>query len=289
MTEVSGTTSPDRIASFRRGQLRFEVVDSGPIAGEAVVLLHGFPRGAESWEQMTERLNAAGYRTLAPDQRGYSRGARPRGRDAYAIDELVDDVIALADGAGLERYHVIGHDWGGFVAWHLAARREPRLQSLTVLSTPHPRALRAALTRGVQLLRSWYAFAWQLPVLPERVLTAGHGAVLRKALELSGLPSNLAASTTEKMIEPGALTAALNWYRAAGRRPGELFEVDDVVVPTLYVWSTNDPALGRTAAIHTASHVAAPYRFEVLDGVSHWIPETEPDAAVGLFLDTHAG
>ena len=285
MTAASAP-SADRLRSYRRGELVFDVVDTGPLDGETVVLLHGFPAAAESWNAVAEGLNRAGYRTLAPDQRGYSAGARPRRADAYRIDELVGDVIALADHAGVPRFHVIGHDWGGLVAWHLAARYQLRVQTLVALSTPHPRALAESLTCSAQLLRSSYALAWQLPVVPELALTARRGALLRVGLRWSGLPDGPTLAYTQRMLEPGALTAALGWYRAAARHPAELLDIADVTTPTLYLWSSNDPALGRTAAERTARHVVGPYGFEVLVGVSHWIPETAPDTVVEAFLDS---
>ncbi|HEX2577048.1 MAG TPA: alpha/beta fold hydrolase, partial [Aquihabitans sp.] len=140
---------------FTRGELRFDVVDRGPADGEAVVLLHGWPANASCWDRVTPTLAAAGLRTLAPDQRGYSPGARPPGRRSYAVEELVADVLALADAAGLDRFHVVGHDWGGGVGWALGSGHADRVASLTVLSTPHPAAMQRSLA-GVQLLRSAY-------------------------------------------------------------------------------------------------------------------------------------
>jgi pimeloyl-ACP methyl ester carboxylesterase len=156
------------------------------------------------------RLHREGYRTLAPSQRGYSPDAQPRQAGAYGIEELVLDVLALTDAAGIGRLHVIGHDWGGLGAWRLAALHASRVQTLTVLSTPHPRAFARSLTRSGQLLRSWYALAWQVPVVPEWAMTAGHGALFRAALERSGLPGSVAAAYTDRMLDPGALGAALN-------------------------------------------------------------------------------
>jgi pimeloyl-ACP methyl ester carboxylesterase len=285
---VTVRSEPQRVDTFPRGDLVFDVIDTGPIGGEAVILLHGFPADATSWTAVARRLHRRGYRTLAPHQRGYSPAARPQPLDAYRIDELVLDVLCLADRAGLRRFHLIGHDWGGCVAWHLAARHGLRLHSLTVLSTPHPRAFAASLVRSGQLLRSWYAVAWQVPALPEWAMRAARGTVFRRGLEACGLPARLADSYTRRMLEPGALTAALNWYRAAGRRPGDVLDLSIVTTPTLYAWSTRDPAIGRSAAQRTAHHVAAPYRFEVLDGVSHWIPETAADTVADLFISDRA-
>lgn len=275
--------------SFERDGLVFDVTDQGPHDGEAIVLLHGFPGGSGTWNEVVSTLAGAGHRTLAPDQRGYSPGARPRQVGAFRVDELVTDVLALADRAGFERFHVVGHDWGGVVAWHLAGAHPGRVRTLTVLSTPHPRAMAESMTRSLQALRSSYALAWQIPVLPEWVMLAGGGRLLRAALVSSGLAPRIAERYVERMREPDALTAALNWYRAAGRSPRTTAAVAAVSLPTLYVWSTNDTALGREAAELTARHVDGPYRFVVLDGMSHWIPETAPDEVAELVLKHVSG
>lgn len=264
---------------YEHDGLVFDVAESGPPDAEAVVLLHGFPEAGSSWSGMTPGLVAAGYRVLAPDQRGYSPGARPSGAAAYRLDRLVADVLSLADNAGLDRFHVVGHDWGGAVAWALAASHPDRLRTLAVLSTPHPKALGRAMLRSDQALRSSYMGLFRLPVVSERVLLAFGGRVLEEALRRAGLSAEKALEYTERMKAPGALTAALNWYRAGGA-----LSVGDVHVPTLYAWSTGDAALGRRAAELTAEFVKAPYRFEVLDGVSHWIPEEAADTAASLLL-----
>ena len=247
------------------------------------VLLHGFPETGESWSAQVAALEDAGFRAVAPDQRGYTPSNRPDGRAAYRLDALVDDAVGMIDATGEERVHLVGHDWGGAVAWAVAAAHPDRLRSLTVVSTPHPGALRRSLL-GTQLLRSSYVAFFRLPRVPERVLLARDGAVLRTMLERSGLPRDTAERYAERMREPGALTAALNWYRALSPSAGAA-AIARITVPTMYVWSTGDTALGRAAAERTADWVDAPYRFEVLDGVSHWIPETAPAELNRLLLE----
>lgn len=199
------------------------------------------------------------------------------------MDALVADALGVIDASGSSQVHLVGHDWGGGVAWALAARHPDRLRSLTVVSTPHPGAMRRSFV-GSQLLRSWYMVFFQLPWLPERLLSARDGAALRRSLERSGLPPDLAARYTARMLEPGALTAALNWYRALPlSSPSSA--IGRITVPTLFVWSTGDVALGRAAAERTRDWVDAPYRFEVLAGVSHWIPETAPERVNALLVD----
>lgn len=270
---------------LRRDELRFDVHEGGPPGGDPVVLLHGFPQPAWSWDGVASRLHGAGYRTLALDQRGYSPGARPVGVDPYRIDTLAGDVLALADDAGLERFHLVGHDWGAMVAWYVAAHHPRRLRSVASLSTPHPRALVRSLGRSAQALRSSYGAAWLVRRLPERVMLARRAAPLRRALAGSGMPAASVERTVDGLLVPGALTAALNWYRAVPRARRLFSQLPDVTVPTLYIWSTGDPALGRVAAEATARFVSGPYRFEVLEGAPHWLPDVEPDRCADLLIE----
>ncbi len=269
--------------SFTRDGLVFDVRDGGPPGGEPVVLLHGFPQDAASFAAVADRLHGTGLRTLAADQRGYSPGARPSGRAAYRLRELTADVLALLDAAELGSAHVVGHDWGGIVGWALAAWHPERVRTLTALSVPHPAAMAKAFVTSDQALRSWYMGLFQLPVLPERLLLAGDGAALRRMLLTSGLPPELSEHYVRRMQEPGALSAALAWYRALpldARDP-----VGTVRVPTLHLWSTRDFALGRTATEQTRRFVDAPYRLEVLDGLPHFIPELAPDRVAELVTE----
>jgi pimeloyl-ACP methyl ester carboxylesterase len=268
------------VDTFTRNGLTFDVLDAGPPDGEPVVLLHGFPQDATAWNRVTPALHQHGLRTLAPDQRGYSPGARPTGRSPYTLRETTADVLALLDAAGLESAHIVGHDWGGFAAWALGAWHPDRVRTLTVLSVPHPGAMSKALISSDQALRSSYVGLFQVPVLPERLLLAGNGAALRRMLRHGGLPREAVDHYVSRMQEPGALTAALGWYRAlpvSSRDP-----VGTVRVPTLHLWSTGDAFLGRAATEDTARFVDAPYRLEVLDGVTHWIPELAADRVAEL-------
>lgn len=275
--------------SFERAGLTFQATVSGPSGGVPVVLLHGFPGSRLTWDRAVEALRGTGLRTVALEQRGYGAGARPSQVSAYRLPELAADVLALADDLGAERCHLVGHDWGGMVAWYLAATHPSRWATLTVLSTPHPRAYAAAMLRSAQSVRSIYALAFQLPVLPETFLTAGGGRPLRSSLERSGLDGPTAARYAADLAAPGAMRAALHWYRAAFRHASDVRVVGAIDVPTTYVWSTRDVALGRTAAELTADHVAAEYRFVVLDGVSHWIPETRPERTAELIAASVTG
>jgi pimeloyl-ACP methyl ester carboxylesterase len=270
----------DVVDSFRRDGLTFDVRDDGPPDGEPVVLLHGFPQDSQAWAQVAPGLHRAGLRTLAPDQRGCSPMARPRGRGSYRLRETTADVLALLDAAGLESAHVVGHDWGGMVAWALAAWQPDRVRTLTVLSVPHPAAMAKVMVTSDQALRSYYMLVFQLPFLPERLLLSRGGTPLRRLLRGGGLSRDAAGHYVSRMREPGALRAMLGWYRAlplSGRD-----RVGAVRVPTLHVWSTGDTFLGRAGIDATAGFVDAPYRLEVLEGVSHWIPELAAERVAEL-------
>ncbi len=269
----------DRLTQFTSDGLTFDVRDAGPLDGPVVIALHGFPQTSASWAGVVPLLTAAGYRVLTPDQRGYSPGARPQAVADYAMARLCGDVLALADAAGAERFHLVGHDWGAVVAWVLAGRHPVRVATLTAVSVPHPASMARAL-RGCQLLRSWYVGLFQLPRVPEALFAARDGGLVRRLLTSTGM-----ADTDEavRLLADGpTATAALNWYRAL-RLPHAL-HAGTTRVPTLYVWSDGDTALGRRGAVGTAAFVDAPYRFEVLAGVSHWVPEERPAELAALTL-----
>ena len=267
----------------RCGDLTFPVGMAGPDGGETVVFLHGFPQASATWSPYLPRFAAAGFRAVAPDLRGYAATARPATVREYGLDRLVADVLAVADAVGADRFHLVGHDWGGVIGWALAASHPHRLHSLTAVSTPHPKALVASLGRSLQAARSWYVGFFQLPQVPERLLSAGNGALLRRALRGSGLPGADADAYADAMLEPGTLSAALGYYRAL--RSGRGLDVGRVCVPTLLVWGTGDVALGPVAARSTGRYVDGPFRFEELDGAGHWIPETRVDQLSALVLD----
>lgn len=272
---------------FRRDGLVFDVRDEGPADGPVVVLLHGFPQRNSSWGPIIERLTAQGYRCLAPNQRGYSPGARPRRRRDYRIPELVADVGALIDASGADRVHVVGHDWGAAVAWGVAAEMPERLATVVPVSVPHPAAFLKAIATSRQGLASWYMYVFQLPFVPELLLTRRDGALATGALRRMGQSAAAAERDVAAMREPGALTAGINWYRAMPlmdpRATG-----GKVKVPTMFVWSDNDPALLAKGAYDTARYVAGEYRFEVMTGASHWIPEERPDELATLLLEWFA-
>ncbi|WP_019971148.1 alpha/beta fold hydrolase [Mycobacterium sp. 141] len=274
---------------FRRNGLVFDVIDDGPADGAVVVLLHGFPQSNTSWTAVMARLTARGYRCLAPNQRGYSPGARPPRRRDYRMAELVDDALALIDASGADRIHLVGHDWGAAVGWGVATREPARLASFSALSVPHPVAFLRAIPTSRQGLASWYMYVAQLPWLPERLLLGRDGSGIRitDALLRSGQSAGYAERDTETMLEPGVLTAALNWYRAMLLSDSR--EVKHrVQVPTMYIWSDGDTAITAKPAHDTAKYVKGPYRFETIRGASHWLPDEKPDTVADLLLEWFA-
>lgn len=269
------------ILSFCNDGFDFSALDEGPRDGAPVVLLHGFPQDAGSFDRVVPLLHARGLRTLRFDQRGYAPGARPAAVGAYRTEGLVGDVLALADAAGLDRFHLVGHDWGGGVAWLAAARASERVRSLTVLSTPHPGALVRSLLRSDQVRRSWYMGAFQIRGLAERLLARQ----MRRFLVNAGLGDDEARRYAARFADPASLTGPMNWYRAMNRSTARLARgTGDVCVPTTYVWGNRDVALGRWAAEHTGDHVDADYRFVELDA-THWLPEQESEGVAAAVVD----
>lgn len=261
----------DRLSVVRRDGLAFDVDDTGPRDGEPVLLLHGFPQDRTCWFDLATALHDAGYRTLAPDQRGYSPRARPRGRRGYRRSLLVADAVAVLDAAGLESAHVVGHDWGAVVAWALADAHPARVRTLSALSVPHPAAYVSALRVGRQGRRSLYIAFFQLPLVPEALLLAGGAALLGRLLLSSRLPPAVTQRYVERMRQPGALSAALAWYRALPWSRVE--QVGRIGVPTLLVWGVHDAAIDRAGVELTKDLIDAPYRLEILEGMGHWLPE----------------
>lgn len=271
--------------SFERGGFVFDVRDGGPPDGSVAVLLHGFPQDAASWRDVEPTLHQAGYRTLAPDLRGVSPGARPTDVGQYRAIESVRDVAAMLDAAGVDRAHIVGHDWGGYVAWAVGAAAPERVLTLTSVSTPHPSALKYSLLRSTQGLNSWYMALFQVPWLSERLIAPGSPAW---GLLVKGLPADHAERYAERMADPTARTTALNWYRVLRKElPGPSVRWHRIDLPTLYVWGERDPALGRTAAERTGDFVTGPYRFEPIRA-GHWIPETRPELLGRLLVEQFA-
>jgi pimeloyl-ACP methyl ester carboxylesterase len=264
------------------GELTFDVRTAGPDDGIPVILLHGFPENSRSWTSVVPILTDAGLRIFAPDQRGYSPGARPLEVEDYTTDALAGDVVGLADALGLGQFHLVGHDWGAAVAWVTAAHHADRLNTLTAVSVPHLAAYGGALQNDPdQQQRASYIGLLRQPGKAEDLLLED-GAKRLRAMYQGGVPDAQLESYVAQLSEPGALTAALNWYRAM---QADLSSLPAVTVPTTYVWSDQDLAIGRVPAEQCVEFVDGDYRFVELAGISHWIPEQAPDALAAAIIE----
>jgi pimeloyl-ACP methyl ester carboxylesterase len=266
--------------------LTFDAVTAGEAGAPLVLLLHGFAESMHCWDAQVEMLADAGYRAIAPSQRGYSPAARPDPADVsfYHIDRLVDDAMAIvaASGYGAARFHLAGHDWGGSIAWALTDRHPERVASLTVLSRPHPNAFNRALqtSDGDQAHRSRHHRAF-LEEGAEDVVLADDCKWLRERWVAAGVPEAAMKKHLAVLGNRPAMQAALAWYRARGAIRSPL---GPIRVPTLYIWGDADDTVGRPAAEGTVDFVAAPYRFEVLPAGGHFVADQTPHRVSELML-----
>jgi pimeloyl-ACP methyl ester carboxylesterase len=265
------------------------VAQAGPEDGPAVILLHGFPESWLCWRRQIGPLAEAGYRVMAPDQRGYGTSAKPPHVVDYSLEILAADVIGLIDSAGREKAALVGHDWGGIVAWWVAMRYPDRVQRLAVLNAPHPVAFRRYLIRHPsQLLKSWYTFFFQLPFLPEAHFRRANWHALTRALRTTSRPG---AFTEEDLdlyrqawSEPGAITAMIHWYRAAMRhRPPEPAD-PKLRVPTLLIWGAQDAFIARGVA-EASLALCDDGRLEWFEEATHWVHHEEPEPVNRRLLD----
>ncbi len=271
-----------------RSGLTFTVDVAGPADGPLVLLLHGFPESRHSWRAALPALAAAGYRAVAPDQRGYSPGARPDPKELsnYAFDKLVSDAIEIVAAAGHDgrRFHQVGHDWGGQVSWGVAAAHPERLASLTVMSRPHPKSFRRALEKpdGEQKNRSKHHRAF-LDAESGRLLLADNSRRLRDGLFGQGVPDSAMDEHLSVLGDAEAMEAALAWYRA---NVGLAADIGMIEVPTLYIWGDVDATVGPDAAQGTGEFVSGAFAMEVLPGIGHFVMDQAPAQATELLL-TH--
>ena len=273
--------------------LRFRTMVDGPASGEMVILLHGFPEGAESWLKQVDVVARAGALAVAPDMRGYGLTDAPPDVEAYAIANLVEDVAALIRSFGRETAHVAGHDWGAIVAWFFAGRHPEMTKSLTVLSVGHPAALAEATRHDVdQITRSQYVQLFLMQGKAEEVLAEDDYRRLRAMYGIGPSPNAMPRPVVENFVRSlsraGRLTAGLNYYRAnlrPGTGWGTLARDLNITAPTKFLWGDQDPALGRLQAEKTAEFMQGEYRFEVLEGAGHWLQFERPNE-VGRALAT---
>ncbi|MBT4519738.1 MAG: alpha/beta hydrolase [Halieaceae bacterium] len=245
----------------------------------AVILLHGFPVTSAMWIALIDPLLEAGFRVLAFDQRGYSPGARPDKPSEYAVDKLSADVIAVADAVGIKRFHLVGHDWGAAVGWATVLLHPERLLSWSALSIAHPAAFGQALQDDPdQQSRSSYFLLFTTPWLPEALFSFNSFSLLQAIYK--GMSEKQISEYIQTFSEPGALTAALNWYRAMTLGPGTIDDLSlEVEAPTLFVWGNNDPAVGRAAVELQRQYLVGPYRNLELDA-GHWLLAESPEQTI---------
>jgi pimeloyl-ACP methyl ester carboxylesterase len=279
------------------GEVRLAVTEAGDPSGEPVVLLHGFPELARCWRHQLPALAAAGYHAVAPDLRGYGGSDRPSAVDAYAAPRLVADVAGLIGALGHDSAHVVGHDWGGGLAWALAGARPELVRSLTILNAPVG-VVSARLRREdpAQRAKSWYMLLFQFPGVADAWLSQDDFANLRQFVFDTAAPGTFPEQEREHLIAAlradGALTAALNWYRANMPPAAWLREPPDpppVTVPTLIIWGEADAYMDPVLLERSAATVTGPLRVERLPGVSHWVPEEAPDRVNALLVEFLAG
>lgn len=279
--------------------LRLHLVEAGPEDGPPVVLLHGFPELWYGWRKQIGPLAEAGFRVIVPDQRGYNTSDKPRGVAAYRVETLASDVAGLLDTLQLERASVVGHDWGAVVAWWLALVRPERVSRLAILNVPHPAVMRRHLLSSPrQALRSWYVFFFQVPGLPERFLARDGFANLARAVRggrRGSCNDQDLAVYREAWAQPGALTAMVNWYRAALRSSGTRLPGLRVSVETLVLWGERDRFLGKEMAAPSVA-LCNRGRLELFEAATHWLQHDEPAAVndrlvrfLGSGLDALAG
>jgi pimeloyl-ACP methyl ester carboxylesterase len=257
--------------------LSFHVAVEGE--GQPVLLLHGFPDSSYLWRNQIPALVGAGYRVIAPDLRGYGESDKPQDPKAYAMRTIHADLEGILGELGVDRSHVVGHDWGAAVAWSWAGWQPQRVDRLVAVSVGHPRSFLRALTSSSQAARSWYMVFFQIPGLSERVLSRNDFAAFRRMGR--GIPD--LDHYVSELSRPGALTAGLNWYRA-NARPWRVRGVPNVKAPTLGIWGSKDFALTEKQMVDSERYVDGPWRYERFES-GHWLMLQQPDELNALLLD----
>lgn len=279
--------------SIHLNGLNFNVVCEGEKGAPLVILLHGFPECWLTWESQIQPLVNAGYRVMAPDQRGYNLSDKPKNIDDYRIDVLASDIEALRIYAEAEQFHLVGHDWGAAVAWWYGMHYSDRLRSLTVLNVPHPLAFQKTLkSNKKQLLKSWYMFFFQIPKLPETILASFDYKLAQRSLIQSSnngsFTPEILAGLKQAWSQKGAMNGMLNWYRAALRRPVRASN-KRVSCPTRILWGENDIALTKEMA-QLSSQYCDNAKLTYYPDASHWLSHDKPEQVsqeIIRFCDAH--
>ncbi|MGB7860099.1 MAG: alpha/beta fold hydrolase [Acidimicrobiia bacterium] len=266
----------------RSGGVEVVVADHGPVDGTPVIMIHGFPDSARLWRHQIPRLCEAGYRVLAPDLRGFGRSDKPTDVAEYTMAKVATDMVVVLDDAGVDKAHVVGHDWGAAIAWYLAIARTEKVQSLTACSVGHPTAFQSAGREQVE--KSWYMLMFQFEGIAEQWLSANDWDGMRRWLG----PHPEMENWIGGLSRPGALASALAMYRAnmgPKRFLSPPLDLPPVRVPVMGLWSTEDVALVETQMTESEEFVAGEWRYERIEGASHWIPLDQPGLVSDLLID----
>ena len=269
--------------------IHLHLVEAGPAAGPPVILLHGFPEFWYGWRKQIGPLAAAGYRVIVPDQRGYNTSDKPPGVQEYNLDAVAGDCVGLIEALGYQQATIVGHDWGAAAAWWAAAKFPERITRLAILNVPHPVVMRNALRKNFsQLRKSWYMFALQIPWLPERMFSRKRCQPLADSLVTTSRPGTFTPDELEQYraawMQPGALTATINWYRAAMRHPPARGTNPRIRVPTLIIWGALDRFCNRELAPASLG-MCERGRLEMIEEATHWVQHEEPERVNRLLLD----
>ena len=266
--------------------VRLHYAEIGRGSGPLVILLHGFPECWYTWRYVMAHL-APHFHVVAPDMRGYNWSDKPEGVASYSVEEVSGDITALIESLGSEKAHVVGHDWGGGVAWHMGAHHADRVDRLVVMNSPHFAAFSRELKTRAQLLKSWYIFFFQLPLLPEAAIRLTIRNTMRATAALPGAFPDEALDVYENaMSQPGAMTSMLNYYRAAGRAlaANRNSAVPSIDVPTMLLWGMKDFALGP-ALLEGLDKWVPNLRIERIEESGHWLPEEAPGVVTEKLLE----
>jgi epoxide hydrolase 4 len=259
--------------------VQLHVAEAGPKDGPLVVLLHGFPECWYGWRYQLPYLASLGYRVWAPDQRGYGESSKPQGVGAYELPALVNDILGLLDSSGTGKMTLVGHDWGGLVAWWLGLLAPERLDKLIILNAPHPEAMRARLWYDVrQMVRSWYMLYFQLPWVPELIMKLSQGRLLEQTMLRSSRKGTFSEVDMEQYrrawMQPDTYTCMLNWYRALVQRSPAVPQQGTVSVPTLLIWGAKDAFLRQELAKQSLTY-CKDGRLEWIEEATHWVQHEE--------------
>ncbi len=281
--KLSEIRSPFESRVFHIDGIALHVVLAGPASGKPLIFLHGFPEFWFAWRGQIDHFVSAGYRVIVPDQRGYNLSDKPAGIASYAIDLLAKDIVAILDSVAVSKAFVVGHDWGAVVAWYLAARYSERVSGVAMLSAPHPRIfIKNLIASPAQLRKSWYLLFFQLPWVPEWILRRRNWALLNRALRNTSPPGVFSGLDLENYkqswAKEGALTAMLNWYRAALSGLSK-FALDSegsrVKMPALLIWGKNDQFLDQAMATESLQYCDDGH-LEMFATATHWVQHEEP-------------